>query len=362
MHRALLTSTMNTRADQILQELVEALASAFPDRVRSLYISGSTISGDAVTSSDIDGLVIFASEVTSDEAQRYRSLAEALSVRHGVLLDIVLLADQDVFTRGDLPEKAASRRLIYGEDIRHLIPAIPLWQYGLATMQGSWFYLTHVREDAAHLALPLKYPDPAGEFFGYERNGARSLSGWDLAGTKALVGGVTLAATTLVSLGSGIPIVRSSDAVQAYAQHIGDAHSDWLVRVYQPVQVRVGLSHSPCGRRTVAATGVVPASAGVRERLPGAVCPLSRSSYAPWRSRAARSCSLRLAPGTVYLHNAVGAEFIVSVRAVDVNAAFAVGLASRHERTTSNALQSVFTRLDWPATRARAPRYIFGNG
>lgn len=92
---------------------------------------------------------------------------------------------------------------------------------------------TLVRGGQSPLAVPLSYPDPAGEFFGYERHGLRSFAGWDLPGTKAVVGGATLAATTLVAITTGQGIVRAGDAITAYRASIRDDWSAWLEQLYE---------------------------------------------------------------------------------------------------------------------------------
>lgn len=100
-------------------------------------------------------------------------------------------------------------------------------------MEDSWFYLAHLHGGSFPLRYPLAYPDPDGEFFGYERNGLKTLQGWNRPGTKALVGGVTLAASTLVGIRTGVAIVRSVDSVTAYQVKISDASAPWIVVLYR---------------------------------------------------------------------------------------------------------------------------------
>jgi hypothetical protein len=61
----------------------------------------------------------------------------------------------------------------------------------------------------------------------------RSLEDWNQPGTKALVGGITFAATTLVGMRAEIGVVRSSDSVNAYQTCVGDSWTNWLTELYE---------------------------------------------------------------------------------------------------------------------------------
>jgi hypothetical protein len=180
----------------------------------------------------LDGLVVFKGELLADESRQFGEVIDEQSRRVGMVVDFLPKGEAELLREGDLPTKAASRTLVYGEDIRRAVPAASLWRYLAEVMRGSWFYLLLVRGNAETLGLPLDYPDPNSEFYGYERNGLRSLDGWDQTGTKALVGGITLAATTLVGIRAGVVIVRSADSVTAYRDHIGDNWTAWLAQLY----------------------------------------------------------------------------------------------------------------------------------
>jgi hypothetical protein len=78
----------------------------------------------------------------------------------------------------------------------------------------------------------VTYPDPDDEFYGYTRDGMRGLHGWAGPGTKALVGGATMAATTLVALATGHCAVRSGESVAAYRARVGDEWAGFLDELY----------------------------------------------------------------------------------------------------------------------------------
>ncbi|HLZ10703.1 MAG TPA: nucleotidyltransferase domain-containing protein [Chloroflexota bacterium] len=232
MAQRLLKTTGNENIDRILEETVGALESLFPGRVRAVYLSGSYASADAVPTSDVDGLVVFRGDLTDEESRRFAVVIRSLSVLSGVFVDFVARGERELLREGQYPTKAASRVLVYGDDVVATVPAVPLWRYTTQTMQGSWFYLSLVRGGQDRLSFPLTYPDSRGEFFGYERNGLRSLDGWDRPGLKALVGEMTLAASTLVAMKAGVGIVRTVDSVTSYRTYVDDQWTNWLEEIY----------------------------------------------------------------------------------------------------------------------------------
>jgi hypothetical protein len=80
---------------------------------------------------------------------------------------------------------------------------------------------------------PLTYPDPAGEFYGYER---KRIAAWYPveveSGTKELVTGMVRATTAVLALQAGEYVVGRADAVELYAAIIGDEWSEYLQTLY----------------------------------------------------------------------------------------------------------------------------------
>ena len=66
--------------------------------------------------------------------------------------------------------------LIYGEDIRDQITAIPDARYVRDAMHIPYFGSRYGRPHLDVLTFPLDYPDPKGRFYGYD--------GWSHHGTE----------------------------------------------------------------------------------------------------------------------------------------------------------------------------------
>jgi predicted nucleotidyltransferase len=253
MARRFQNATGNAAVDRILEVSMCTLDQIFPGRIRAIYLSGSYTGADATPASDIDGLVVFHGDLTDEESRRFANAMHRLSQRSGVLVDLGPRGERDLYRQGELPAKAASRRLICGDDVRAAVPAMPLWHYTSLIMRGSWFYFSLVRGAESRLAYPLGYPDPAGEFFGYERNGLHSLDGWVGPGLKAFVGGMTLAASTLVAIKAAVGVVTSADSVASYRTYVSDRWTNWLAEVYGQCKVRwaYGIPQSPPERQAL---------------------------------------------------------------------------------------------------------------
>jgi hypothetical protein len=122
--------------------------------------------------------------------------------------------------------------LMYGEDIRDQITAIPDARYMRDAMHIPYFGSRYGRPQLDVLRFPLDYPDPKGRFYGYD--------GWSLsipgdteqAGTKMLVVIVGRIATAIVALQNGAHVGTKRDSVALYRKHIHDQWTDLVEQVY----------------------------------------------------------------------------------------------------------------------------------
>src|SRR3954454_15062976 len=87
-------------------------------------------------------------------------------------------------------------------------------------------------------AYPLDYPDPGGEFFGYDVTRASNRYSPDGRGLKDLVAGIGWAATALVALRSGSYVGGKGAALRAYQAEVADAWTALLTEVYDLCRVR----------------------------------------------------------------------------------------------------------------------------
>jgi hypothetical protein len=225
-------STGDQEADQALHHTLSRLDAELPNRILSCYLSGSFAEAAAMPASDLDGLVIFKGELEPGERERFQHVSRRCSLLTSILMDLAVRAEEDLYREGELPAKAASRILVYGPDLRDRIPPLPPEVYAQSIVQGSLFYFGHSRGTNGTLTFPLDYPDPSGEFYGYEQRGYRGLDGWQGAGTKALVGGTTLAATALVAMATGYCAVRQHESVLAYGSLVDDEWTRLIAEIY----------------------------------------------------------------------------------------------------------------------------------
>jgi hypothetical protein len=90
-----------------------------------------------------------------------------------------------------------------------------------------------LRKAAEHLTFPLSYPDPDGEFFGYDQWGLFYGDPYGYGpGIRTLVNAVTMNATAIVALKAGQQVGKKSLSVGAYRRYVGDEWSDFLEQVY----------------------------------------------------------------------------------------------------------------------------------
>jgi hypothetical protein len=229
---ALRRSTGDQYIDEILRSFIAALKGELPGRIRGVSLSGSLANGSAVPGSDVDGLVLFKGRLADDEAARFTQIMRSCSRRADVLLDFLPKGEDALMAVGELPAKTASRTLISGDDPADPIPPMSVASYTHLMMRGSFSCMRHPRGSAKLLRYPLDFPDPESEFFGYERRGFRDVDGWRLPGTKALVNGLTLAASALVGIRTGHGVVSRRESVSAYRERIGDRWTGLLESIY----------------------------------------------------------------------------------------------------------------------------------
>jgi hypothetical protein len=89
------------------------------------------------------------------------------------------------------------------------------------------------------LIYPLQYPEPQGEFYGYDR---KSIPPWYLAtierGTKELVASICWAATAIVALQTGRYIGKKADGIKAYEELIGGEWAMLVRDIYQKCKLQ----------------------------------------------------------------------------------------------------------------------------
>jgi hypothetical protein len=236
-----------------LDRFVNALISAFPDDVRAVYVVGSHANNTAIASSDIDLFVVardlnHTPMVETFVKQRQAPLPFALDV---VCVAESLLTD-DHHAHFAAALKWNSRLLTgTGVALEHLDPSLAGFQAraaehavrGIARLRGR-----------AEVSPPVGYPDPGGEFFGYDTE--RRQSGYPAAttqGTTDMIATASWSASAFIARSAGAIAASRADAFSMYPNVVRDEWSTLLAAIYERCRLAWG--------------GEVPASPDARSAL-----------------------------------------------------------------------------------------------
>lgn len=228
---SLINSTGNAKADAVIRGVIGVLELVFPGRIGGYYLVGSYADGTYVPASDLDVVPIFKGSMTSDEETTYWEVIHHLDLISPIHLGFGLRNEEQSFTQGGVGIKIGSQ-LLYGDDVRD---KIPLWSldYYLQYMIGAILNsMLSFRGNTRPLKFPLVYPDPVGEFHGYDQP-TKSDNGTSEPGTSALFGQIMVLASMLVTLKTGKYNADKSRSYLFYRQHINDEWSDFLETVYE---------------------------------------------------------------------------------------------------------------------------------
>lgn len=217
----LLASGGDDVADAALRGIVGLFELVFPGLPRSYFLQGSRADGTAVSTSDLDVRILFAGDLTGEELARARALAAHCKSLSAIALDLSVSGERPFLDFGDARLKHASL-LIYGADVRDVLPPASVELAWRAAMYGERRLISRVRGDPHRLQFPLGYPDPDGEFFGYDRRRIRTTDGVIRATTKDLVRTVSGAAGAFACRASRQQVLGKGEAVRLYRETIGD--------------------------------------------------------------------------------------------------------------------------------------------
>lgn len=247
----LLHSTGEARIDAILCGLIGLFETIFPARIRGYYLLGSFADGTALPDSDIDLFMLFKDGFQdATEEARAAAIIEHCARISPVELDVEPNGEPIPYRLRAVNVKLASR-VIFGEDIRDGIPLPPIDAYSRDALDLAVRLLARVRQTPPVLTFPLEYPDPTGEFFGYDRREMRDASSATLPSTKDLVVTVGLIATALVALKAGRYVGSKRDCIRLYQSEISDSWTDLETAVYANCRDRWAYRT----RRSVGASG-----------------------------------------------------------------------------------------------------------
>lgn len=229
---SLLNSVGNRRVDDILRGVIGIFESVFPNRIRGYYLTGSYTDGSAVPASDIDVDILFIDNFISlEENEKAQQTSQNCSLMSPIPLELNLYSEGQALRLGFPTLKFAST-LLYGEDVRDEIRLIPLDWYRRAAMHVPYRFYSRIRGKPECLVFPLNYPDPEGQFYGYDKRKARDAVGTLRPGTKEIINCVGKSALAIIAFKANIYVNDKNDCLKQYRTRINDEWTDLIQDVY----------------------------------------------------------------------------------------------------------------------------------
>jgi hypothetical protein len=226
------TSSGSQSADDALRGLIGVFELHFPGRIRAYYAEGSYADRTAITSSDIDLVLIFKDHFVDGEAAAARQLGVYCASLSAFELDLEII-DERQATRNAFPTLKLASVLLYGEDIRDRLALVPIAEWTRDRMHAAYWLIVQVFNRLPVVRYPLGYPRLDQAFLGYDQRMLRLPDGTQVRCTRDLVRVTGWAATALIALKAGTYVVRKRDCYQRYQELIGDQWSDLLREIYQ---------------------------------------------------------------------------------------------------------------------------------
>ena len=229
----LLNSTRNENVDAVLSGVVSVFEGAFAGRVRGYYVDGSLADGSGVTTSDVDLMVVFKGGFAGDEELgRVDEVVRQCVASCAVELDLDVVDEQELL-KGAGPAFKMGSLLVYGEDVREQVPLWPLEVWTRDRMHSSLWRTVHLWGRSTVVRYPLDYPDPTGEFYGYDRRKLRLADGWEENCTRDLIRLVGWSATGILAFKAGRYVARKRDCHKLYRECFDDEWASLLQELYE---------------------------------------------------------------------------------------------------------------------------------
>ncbi|MEM7129440.1 MAG: nucleotidyltransferase domain-containing protein [Chloroflexota bacterium] len=226
----LLDSTENEQVDRLWRGVIGIFETVFPDRVSAYYVTGSYANGSAIPTSDVDGAIVFKGDfVDHTEYVQAWNLLQHCSTLAPLKFDCILARERLVFFYGSRFVKFNSK-LLYGTDIRDRIELRQPEFDARVPISKPFYSMARARGMPDTLVAPLDFPDPDGEFYGYDYQTIRMADGTELPSIKAIPVGVGWCATTLLDR-AGVLVESKQDCLGKYRRYIGDEWTPFLEEV-----------------------------------------------------------------------------------------------------------------------------------
>lgn len=225
--------TGSPQIDEVILGIIGIFETSFPNRIRSYYLVGSYVDGSASPFSDIDIRIIFKGAFEPGEEDRMLRLRRYCRLLSPTTIDCPPLSEERIWHDDHWLHEPlgiqSDGRLLFGEDIRHTFtePAFGAYLENVTAVPINRFARIH---NQTPLVFPLAYPDPDGEFYGYDD---RIGPAWaEEASTKSLVHIVGFIATCLIGFRANRMVTKKSEWLKIYKESINDEWTPLLEGIY----------------------------------------------------------------------------------------------------------------------------------
>lgn len=223
--------------ERALQGLVEIFEQAFPNRIRGYYLEGSYANRTALTTSDIDLIILFKdSFIDKAEQERAKQMSRDYDAATKLELDIDFLDEKEVVA-GVPPSLKLGSRVLFGEPIADSLPLVSVAQWGRERMHAAYWLMMKVFSRPERVTYPLDYPQPKAEFYGYTQRKIVLADGREVYSTRDLIRVMGWAATALVAWSGNQIVTSKKECHILYRKYINDEWAWFVEALYKQCRV-----------------------------------------------------------------------------------------------------------------------------
>jgi Polymerase beta, Nucleotidyltransferase len=227
----LYTSTGNQQVDNILHGTIGILETTFSGRIKAYYLHGSFVDGSAIETSDIDLFLVSRGKFTAEEREQIQRIMHFGALFSLFMVEMIAVDEDNILQNGHFRIKAASQ-LLWGEDLRASVPEQTLDQYLALYARFPFIYITAMIRNTETVTSPLTYPQPDGEFYGYDQQ-LLPPANVEQHNVKKLVTSVCWIATILIAWQAGKTVPGKKASVEMYREYINDEWTTFIEEVYE---------------------------------------------------------------------------------------------------------------------------------
>jgi predicted nucleotidyltransferase len=220
----------HSQINSILQKVVQVYESTFPGQIVAYYVEGSYADQTSLPTSDIDLVIVFRNPFSDMETRKKAEQIWMNEQAETPEIDITVV-DEESLRKGVRPNLKLGSQLIYGQDVCRLYPLLPIEAWACERMHAAYWLLVTIYQRPTPVLLPLTFPSPSEEFYGYTNRTLYLPDGQQVPCTRNLVRTTGWAATALLALQARQYVGRKRDCVRLYRDHIGDEWTPLLEEI-----------------------------------------------------------------------------------------------------------------------------------